>query len=84
MNTNTINKIRLYTARALFSVLVFVAATFALISSLAAIKAALSFDFYTLVGAVFTVYALYRMLEKAHKKLEMEEDRFYSTFDFSF
>ena len=77
-------KLRLYTARAVFCVLVFVVATFALISTLVAIKAALSFNFYTLVGAAFTVYASYRILEKAHRKLEEEEDRFYSTYNFSF
>lgn len=75
---------RLFTARAIFCVLVFTIAIFASISSLVAIKAALAFDFYTVVGAAFTVYFSYRILEKAHKKLELEEDRFYSTFDFSF
>lgn len=77
-------KLRLYTARTIFCVLVFVVATFALISALVTIKAVLAFDFYTAIGAAFAVYASYKVLEKAHKKLEKEEDRFYSTYNFSF
>ena len=77
-------KLRLYTARTIFCILVFAITIFALISALVTIKAVLAFDFYTAIGAAFAVYASYKVVEKAHKKLELEEDRFYSTFDFRF
>ena len=77
-------KTRLYTARAIFALIVFLLFSLAVISGLVAIKAFFNFDFYVLVGATFTIFASFKIMEKAHKKLEMEEDRFYSTFDFSF